>query len=134
MLTADDRAEIRQRWEQTTKGPWRFCLRFIPPGVNHQYVAIGNGKKALTQEAKDLRTLIASAVDGTGFVPRRDASYGVRVVFVMPGWSQDIDSPLKAMLDAVFGARGDHRVVRLEVEKRVVRGVRRTEVEIWECA
>ena len=114
---------------------WQFTLDFIPPGNNHQYMPIGrSGQKALTPEAKELRQIIGRIAEATGFRPELGAQYLVRVLFVFPGWSQDIDSPIKSLLDAIFGTRADHRVVRLEVDKAVVAKIRRTDVTIVEYA
>lgn len=119
---------------------WHLTLPFLPPGNNHQYrMTEKRGAKALTEEASDLRKLIASATQRAGFEATLKAQYGVRVRFVMPGWSQDIDGPIKALLDVLFTVPGrkqawDHRIVRLDVGKIVQPGVSRTEVTIWEVS
>lgn len=113
---------------------WTFTVEDLPPGVNHMYRLTQNpGGKALTTEAKRIRRQFSDAAFLAGFEARgAPACYAVWVTFTMPGWSMDIDSPLKALLDSVFGSRADHRIVKLSVLKRVKRGERATEVVIQE--
>jgi hypothetical protein len=117
---------------------WSFSLPILPPGVNHMYrITEARGGKALTAEAKDLRRHFTHKARATGFVPDLKGLYGVRVTFTMPGWSGVIDGPVKALLDSIFLPPGgkqawDHRIVRLEVGKRVEKGVTQTDVTIWE--
>lgn len=119
---------------------WTFTLPMLPPGVNHMYrLTEARGGKALTDSAKELRAHFAAKARATGFVPDLKAQYGVRVTFTMPDWGGDIDGPVKALLDAIFVPPGrkqawDHRIVRLEVDKRVERGIRQTDVTIWQLA
>lgn len=116
----------------TTRPCWAFQFDFLPPSVNHMYQAIGGGRKALTSDARQLRDSITILARRAGFEPQLGKCYAVRLRFTMPGWSGDIDGPVKAACDSIFGSRSDHRIVRLEVEKRVERGVRRTAVMIAE--
>ena len=109
-----------------------FSLEYLPPNVNHQYVHLSGGRKALTKEARAARADIAKAAELAGFRLNKAAVYAVRVVFIFPRWGADLDGPIKSLIDSVFGTRWDHRVVRLEAEKRVEPGVRYTEVEITE--
>lgn len=119
---------------------WRFTVDGLPPGVNHQYAPIGvQGKKALTREAVAQRMAFTLAARRTGFEPSLKGTYAVSVVFTMPGWSQDIDGPVKALLDSIFVAPGrrfawDHRIVDLHVTKRVKHGCYQTDVTIYEVA
>ena len=119
---------------------WHFTLPFIPPGVNHQYRPTErNGRKVLTEDAKALREHITVIARRAGFEPDIEAEYGVRVTFTFGAWTPDIDGPIKALLDAVFRAPGqdnawDHRIVRLEADKRVERGQRQTDVTVWEVS
>lgn len=113
---------------------WWFAFDDLPPNVNHQYVNRRGGRKALTAKARAQREAIAIAAGATGFRVRPTAVYAVRVAFIFPSWQHDLDGPLKSLLDAIFGTRWDHRVVRLEADKIVEPGTRYTEVEITERA
>lgn len=123
-----------------TGGPWRFSLDLLPVSGNHQFAprrgrnGALTGQWVLTEEARSVRDAFTLAARAAGFRPSLERTYRVRLVFTVPSWSgRDLDNLTKGTLDAIVGQRYDHRVVRLEVEKRVQRGVRRTDVEIWEC-
>jgi Holliday junction resolvase RusA-like endonuclease len=118
---------------------WSFSLPILPPGVNHQYrLTEDRGGKVLTKEAKELRSHFTAKARSVGFVPDLRAQYGVRVTFTMPGWSQDIDGPVKALLDSIFlpdtGGKTawDHRIVELQVTKNVEPKMHQTDVTIYE--
>lgn len=89
----------------------------------------------MTAQARAAREEIAAAAAAAGFRLNRAAVYAVRVACIFPRWGAgDLDGVLKSLLDAIFTPLWDHRVVRLEAEKRVEPGVRYTEVEITEMA
>lgn len=152
----DNRRRVRQEWLPLPASPvpnllvarrpeaytevYRFTVPILPPGVNHQYrMTERRGAKALTALAIDLRKHFTIGAQRVGFEPRLDRTYHVAVGFTMPGWSQDIDGPVKALLDAVFTAPGhtnawDHRITDLHVTKEVKPGHSQTDMIIWEFA
>lgn len=118
---------------------WHLSLPILPVGVNHQYQpilgrrgAVSGYRLALTSEAQRTRMAIALQARAVGFVPRADRYYAVRIRFTFPTWQHDLDGPIKPLLDALFGSRADHRVVRIEAEKRVSPHEHGTEVWIEE--
>lgn len=120
---------------------WHFQVQLLPPGNNHAYrLTEQRGAKALTRDALATRQVFTLAAIRAGFEPRLEALYHVAIVFTMPSWGGgDIDGPIKHLLDSVFTAPGhrqawDHRITRLEVEKRVERGCYRTDVTITEVS
>lgn len=120
---------------------WRFSFPDMVPGVNRQYQAERDkrtkavtGRLHLTKEAKVARAQLGMIAALSGFCPDASKRYAVSLVFVFPRENADIDGPIKGALDAIFTAKLDHTVYRLEVEKRVVPQCRRTEVEITELS
>ncbi len=111
-------------------GPWTFTLGMLPPGVNHMYAHLPGGKLALTAEALNFRDTAQIAANRAGFRRDRHALYTVEITFFVPTWSHDVDGPLKAALDALFGSRGDNRVVSLLPVKVVTPDLRDTLVTI----
>lgn len=91
----------------------------LPPSVNHMYHETPKGK-ALTKEARAFRTEVESIISGRPrFRPRLDRCYSVMSWFTVPTWQHDIDNRVKALHDAVFGTRFDHRIVAAHQRKRV---------------
>lgn len=114
---------------------WRFSVDDLPPSGNHQYKPRRNraGEQVgwkLTQQARDDRASFTTAARTAGFTPSPDRYYIVRVRFTVSDIRTDLDNRIKTLNDAIFGSDLDYRVMQLLAEKVVVRGVRRTEVEI----
>lgn len=110
---------------------WAMTLDFTPPSVNHAYFTDRRGRRLLSADTKRVMEFMTFTAAAQGFRPDIKALYGLKVRFTFPTWGSDLDSPVKLLLDAIFGARIDHRVVRLEVDKIVESGVSRTEVVWW---
>ena len=113
-------------------GPWLIALDFLPPSVNHSHHNL-QGRRALTEAACNARDAIAAETQLAAFSPAVGLFYAVAIVFTFPTWAHDIDGPIKPLLDAVFGPRWDHRIVRLEVAKLVRRQEYAALVRIERC-
>src|SRR3990167_625123 len=108
---------------------WHMVLNFLPPSVNHSYLTTGMGRRVLTRDAKAARESIMWSARETGFTPDSKKYYAIRVRFIFPRLDGgDIDGPIKLLVDGIFGTQADRRIMRLEVEKVVRKGVSRTEV------
>ena len=110
-------------------GPWLLTLDFLPPSVNHSHYNL-NGRRARTKAATSAGDAIAMETLAAGFTPSLEAFYAVSIVYTFPTWGHDIDGRIKPTLDAIFGARYDHRIVHLEVSKLVQSGTYRALVRI----
>lgn len=111
---------------------WHLEWPCLPPNVNHVYGVRPDGGRYVTDHARAIRTVMRAMVTKAGFEPDIKKRYGVRVVLTFGTDNSDIDGCIKSLLDLVFTSRRDHRVYRLEVDKRVERGQQRTEMDIWE--
>lgn len=112
---------------------WRITLADLPISVNSLYRSTERrGLKALTDDAKSQREKFGMVASLSGFRVEAGVSYGVRVTFTQPGQSGDLDNYCKQLLDSIFGKENDRHIVRLELAKRVERGVRQTDVTIYE--
>ena len=111
----------------------RIVFRYdgTPPGVNSMYHHVGT-RLVLTEDARKFRTDFRLLARAAGFRFYSKKQYGVLLWLTFPTRRTDIDSCIKASLDAIFGARSDGCVYRLGVRKRVEPGVSRTTVAIIE--
>lgn len=112
---------------------WRFQFDDIPVSTNHQYIPLPNGRKALTQKARDCRKLIEMLTLTSGFKFDKTKCYSLTVMLTVPTWNSDVDGRNKILQDSIFGSRGDHRVVHIDIKKVVRKGTRFTDVLIEEC-
>ena len=111
---------------------WAFRLP-LPPSVNHMYIPVRGGSKVLTAEARQFRKDCAVLMP-RDFRPSIERRYSVMVWFVFPTDAWDIDGCLKALLDACFGSRLDHRVMSLVARKAVNKADPHCTVRIAEVA
>lgn len=112
---------------------WRITLPFLPLSVNRLYRPTEDtGRRVLTEEAKQERHDIAMIAALSGFCTEDGVLYGVRATFTMPNTRGDLDNFFKQLLDSVFGKEADRRIVRLEADKRIERGIRQTDITIYE--
>lgn len=102
----------------------------LPPNQNHMYIPIRGGGKALSAAAREFRAEASAIAAGAGFAPSLRSTYSVMAWLTFPTASWDIDGCVKALLDALFSARCDHRVYSLTVRKAVERGAARCTVRI----
>ena len=110
----------------------RWAVRLpLPPNTNHMYFPVRGGGKVLTAEARQFRKDVAVLLP-RDFRPTITARYSVMVWFTFPTDAWDIDGCLKALLDACFGSRLDHRVYSLVCRKRVDKSDPHTTVRISE--
>ena len=111
---------------------WAFRLP-LPPNQNHMYIPVRGGAKVLTAEARQFRKDVAVLLP-RGFRPSLERRYSVMVWFHFPSDRFDIDGCLKALLDACFGSRADHRVYSLHARKALDKLRPRCTVRIAEVA
>ena len=111
-----------------------LAIDLLPVSLNHQYQrGPGKSKLHLTDEARSIRDAFTIEANLQHFRARKDRYYEVEVTFTFPEWSMDSDNYLKPLMDALFGTRGDHRIVRHHVKKRVMPGTSSTVVSVYEC-
>lgn len=103
----------------------------LPPGINHQYVTLKNGRRGLSQESKQWKKAARQEIavyrfDGRlsdEFVARAQEGYlafTFDFYFETP-MRRDLDGGLKILLDTFCEALGvdDRRVVDLHLSKRI---------------
>jgi crossover junction endodeoxyribonuclease RusA len=113
----------------------------LPPGVNNQYVSVGN-RRVLSREAKVFHRDVAAvcrdllrrgAIDDAWLAALRGKPFACDLVFWFETpFKRDLDGGLKITLDAVCTQLGldDRYVVSLTLEKRLDPLHPRLELEI----
>ena len=108
----------------------------LPPSVNHMYVALKGGKKALGPEAEIFRKLVlAEVLADRPTVPDGPLAFTMRLTFG-DRRKTDLDNRLKACIDAVALALrfDDSRIERIVAERlRCDPGLPRCELTIEEA-
>jgi Holliday junction resolvase RusA-like endonuclease len=100
--------------------PIIIVVPILPPTVNHMYITLRRGGKALTEQAEIFRKLVAADVlhSGQRTDPDGPLALTMRLTFGDKR-RQDLDNRLKAAIDAAALALhfDDCRIVRIVAER-----------------
>jgi crossover junction endodeoxyribonuclease RusA len=122
-----------------------LCITLpLPPGVNNQYVTVGN-RRVLSKDARAFKRDVAAVTrelhmreDVTVLLPTlREKPFACDLVFYFETpFKRDLDGGLKIALDAVCTGLGldDRYVVSMTLEKRIDPLHPRLEMEIGPAA